>query len=47
MGSLITYVASFAIDITLLLPFTVGNFLYIAASDLIPKVNRHLPPKHG
>lgn len=41
VGSLLTYAVSFAFDVTLLLPFAAGNFLYIAASDLIPEVNRH------
>jgi zinc and cadmium transporter len=24
-----------------LLPFAAGNFIYIAASDLVPQINRH------
>ena len=27
-----------AIDVTFLVPFAAGNFIYIAASDLIPEV---------
>lgn len=38
-GSLLAYVASFRVDITFLLPLAAGNFLYIAASDLVPEVN--------
>lgn len=37
-GSLIAWAASFTFDVLLLLPFAAGNFLYIAASDLIPEV---------
>lgn len=40
VGAVFTYVASFRIDVTFLLPFAAGNFLYIAASDLVPEVNR-------
>ncbi|HEX7088514.1 MAG TPA: ZIP family metal transporter [Longimicrobiales bacterium] len=41
IGSLLAYLASYQVDVALLLPFAAGNFLYIAASDLIPEV------KHG
>jgi zinc and cadmium transporter len=41
VGSLLTYVASAAIDVAFLVPFAAGNFLYIAASDLVPEVNKH------
>jgi zinc and cadmium transporter len=37
-GGIVSYVASFAMDVTFLLPLAAGNFLYIAASDLIPEV---------
>lgn len=40
VGSLIAYAASFEIDVAFLLPFAAGNFLYIAASDLVPEVNK-------
>lgn len=40
VGALLAYLASFEIDVTFLLPFAAGNFLYIAASDLVPEVNR-------
>jgi zinc and cadmium transporter len=40
-GGLLTWTASFQIDVAFLVPFAAGNFLYIAASDLIPEVNRH------
>ena len=41
LGGLVTYAASFTIDISFLIPFAAGNFLYIGASDLIPEVAKH------
>jgi zinc and cadmium transporter len=41
VGGLLTWAASLQIDVAFLVPFAAGNFLYIAASDLIPEVNRH------
>jgi zinc and cadmium transporter len=41
VGSLAAYVASPAIEITALVPFAAGNFIYIGASDLVPEVNKH------
>jgi zinc and cadmium transporter len=40
-GGLLTWTASLEIDVAFLVPFAAGNFLYIAASDLVPEVNRH------
>ncbi len=40
-GGLLTWAASLQMDVAFLVPFAAGNFLYIAASDLIPEVNRH------
>lgn len=37
-GGLVTYAASRSFDTSFLLPFAAGNFIYIAASDLIPEV---------
>lgn len=45
VGALAAYVASLQIDVTFLLPLAAGNFLYIAASDLVPEVNRDHGPK--
>ena len=39
-GGLLAYVAAKAIDVMFLLPFAAGNFIYVAASDLIPEVQR-------
>lgn len=44
VGGLVAYAASFETDVGFLLPFAAGNFLYIAASDLVPEVNRHHDP---
>lgn len=41
LGGIVTYVASFRVDIAFLVPFAAGNFVYIAASDLVPEVNKH------
>ena len=38
VGGLVAYGASFAFDVTFLLPFAAGNFIYIAAADLIPEI---------
>jgi zinc and cadmium transporter len=44
IGGLLAYTASLSFDVAFLLPFAAGNFIYIAASDLIPQVKhaRHL-----
>jgi zinc and cadmium transporter len=39
-GGLLAYAASRSFDVAFLLPFAAGNFLYIAASDLIPEVKQ-------
>jgi zinc and cadmium transporter len=41
LGGCVAYVVSFELDVSFLVPFAAGNFLYIAASDLVPEVNRH------
>ncbi len=40
-GGLVAYAASARFEVTLLLPFAAGNFLYIAAADLVPEINKH------
>jgi zinc and cadmium transporter len=40
-GGLVTYALSFQMDISWLIPFAAGNFIYIGASDLVPEVNKH------
>ena len=41
LGGLVAYVLSFQVDVSWLIPFAAGNFLYIGASDLVPEVNKH------
>jgi zinc and cadmium transporter len=41
VGGLVTYALSSTIDVSYLIPFAAGNFVYIAAADLIPEVNKH------
>jgi zinc and cadmium transporter len=38
VGGLLAYAGSLSFDVSFLLPFAAGNFIYIAASDLIPEV---------
>ena len=41
LGGLLAYGLSFRVDVSWLIPFAAGNFLYIGASDLVPEVNKH------
>lgn len=41
VGGVFAYLASVEADVSFLVPFAAGNFLYIAASDLVPEVNKH------
>jgi zinc and cadmium transporter len=41
VGGLIAYAVSFRLDVSFLVPFAAGNFIYIGASDLIPEVKHH------
>ncbi len=38
VGGIVAYGASFNADVTFLLSFGAGNFIYIAAADLIPEI---------
>ncbi len=40
LGGLLAYNLSFRMDVSWLIPFAAGNFLYIGASDLVPEVNK-------
>lgn len=42
VGGLIAYGLSFRVDVSWLIPFAAGNFLYIGASDLVPEINRNV-----
>jgi zinc and cadmium transporter len=39
-GGLVAYILSFQLDVSWLIPFAAGNFIYIGASDLIPQMNK-------
>ena len=41
LGGLIAYGVSFRLDVSFLVPFAAGNFIYIGASDLVPEVRAH------
>ncbi len=41
LGGLITVALAQSMDVTFLIAFAAGNFLYIGASDLVPEVNKH------
>ncbi|MGB0466355.1 MAG: ZIP family metal transporter [Pontibacterium sp.] len=41
LGGLFAYGLSFQVDVSWLIPFAAGNFLYIGAADLVPEVNKH------
>ncbi len=38
------YAASFRLDVSFLIPLAAGNFVYIAAADLIPELKSHANP---
>ena len=44
LGGMVGYMASSVLhtSVTYLLPFAAGNFIYIAAADLIPEIKHHL-----
>jgi zinc and cadmium transporter len=41
LGGVLAYGLSFRMDVWFLLPFAAGNFLYIAAADLVPEIKVH------
>lgn len=41
IGGLISYYISRSIDVTFLVPFAAGNFIYIGATDLVPEFKKH------
>jgi zinc and cadmium transporter len=40
VGGVVAWTASRALDVSFLLAFGAGNFLYLAAADLVPEINR-------
>ena len=47
LGGLVAYFMAAKIDVTFLLPFAAGNFIYIACSDLIPEIKHSGSLKHN
>lgn len=45
VGGLVAYGLSARVDVSWLIPFAAGNFIYIGASDLVPEVNKHCDTK--
>lgn len=41
LGGLLAYSLSSNFDMTFLVPFAAGNFIYISATDLVPEINKH------
>lgn len=41
LGSLVVFFLARTIDVTFLLPFAAGMFLYVAAVDLVPEIKHH------
>ena len=41
LGGILAWAFSRGIDVTFLVPFAAGNFIYIASADLIPEVKEH------
>lgn len=41
IGGILAYGVSSVLDVTFLVPFAAGNFIYVGASDLVPEVNKH------
>lgn len=44
VGGIVACATSYRFDVTFLVPFAAGNFIYIGASDLIPEVKAHASP---
>jgi zinc and cadmium transporter len=47
IGGIVVYFLSDTMDVSLLMPFAAGNFLYIAASGLIPEIKQHTQLGHA
>lgn len=41
LGGIVAWAAAGTIDVSFLVPFAAGNFIYIGASDLVPEVKKH------
>jgi len=47
IGGILSWAASTHVDITVMVPFAAGNFIYIAAADLIPEVKKNSTPREA
>lgn len=47
LGGLIAWAASHVIDVAFLLPIAAGNFIYVAAVDLVPEIHHHSRSRQG
>lgn len=47
LGGLLVYLVGGALDVTPLIPFAAGNFIYIGASDLVPEIKEHDRRREG
>jgi zinc and cadmium transporter len=51
VGGLVAFALSDSLDVAFLLPFAAGNFVYIAAADLVPQITSPVacavPAEHG
>jgi len=47
IGSVLAWAASTHVDVTVLVAFAAGNFIYIAAADLIPEVKKNSTPREA
>jgi zinc and cadmium transporter len=47
VGALLAYAVSLQFDVTILVMFGAGNFIYIGASDLIPEIKVHQSLPHA
>ncbi|NLF25079.1 MAG: ZIP family metal transporter, partial [Deltaproteobacteria bacterium] len=45
LGGVVAYFLSGDMDVSFLIPFAAGNFIYIAAVDLVPEVRNSASPK--
>jgi zinc and cadmium transporter len=43
LGGLVTHALAGSLDVTYLVPFAAGNFVYIAAADLVPQITSTEP----
>lgn len=45
LGGVIAYALAGSVDITVLIPFAAGNFIYIAVADLLPEITTSPAPR--